>query len=54
MYKNGHYVNPRNVKVPQATSVPADEKEAFLAKVETFSTLLSPDAPVREALRQDR
>lgn len=54
MYKNGQYVNPKTVKVPQATSVPSDEKEAFMAKVETFSTLLSPDAPVREALRQDR
>lgn len=49
MYKHGKYVNPRTIKVPQATSVPGSQKETFMATVEALSPLLMPDLPVREA-----
>lgn len=49
MYKNGKYVNPRTVNVPRASSVPADLKETFQARVEALSPLLTPELPVREA-----
>jgi murein DD-endopeptidase MepM/ murein hydrolase activator NlpD len=40
MYRNGKYVDPRRITVPRATSVPEQDRTAFLQKVKEYVLLL--------------
>jgi hypothetical protein len=51
MYRNGKYVDPRRITVPQATSVPEKDREVFGRQVNEIVQML--DGEPREQIARD-